>query len=268
MRNLAVERLVEAGQPEAVSAVYEELLRQTKAAQVRARWRIGAIVFGVTGVLLHLYGAGTFIGDLKDDHHQYARLIDSVWTFVQFFCLQVTIISFGDAALSFRRRAIDSLRDLNDPKLIIPFASGLRDRDEGVRTTCAEALQRILPLVHRGHVPIFSDDVLKPLLAELKGANVALCLAILKALGEVGDARAMSTVEAVAAGAHAGRNEQVGAAAEAILPIIQARAEEARQAQSLLRASADPGDVGSSTLVRPAFSVELESGCLLRATDV
>ncbi len=106
-----------------------------------------------------------------------------------------------------------------------------------------------------------SNDEYFPYYGRFWGAD--LKIAILKALEQIGDEKAVPHVEKLARTA---RNPQVRFAAQECLPYVQQRAEHARVEQTLLRAGTQPDAL--DTLLRPVVSsAPTEPQQLLRASN-
>jgi HEAT repeat protein len=143
-----------------------------------------------------------------------------------------------------------ALKELDDPRLVNEFAQCLQDRDRNVRSDAAYALKRLLPKLQAGDAESLSPESMDALIRVLGGRDRDLSIAILKALEQVGDERALPAVERLASRKGRGRDGHVYRAAEECLPALRQRAERSRQAHTLLRAADSVDD--ATVLLRPA----------------
>jgi HEAT repeat protein len=160
--------------------------------------------------------------------------------------------SFVDTNARIRRDAVAALSE-QDADMIGPLAACLSDNDDSIRRMAAAALQRLLPRVQasdRQHVTL---PEMEALLKALGGRDEGLIVAILKALEQVGDERALPAVEGLVV--H-GRTMDIRRAARDCLPYLQLRADAARQAQTLLRAAQFEPAVAPNVLLRAAITAE------------
>lgn len=173
--------------------------------------------------------------------------------------------SFIDASASMRRNAVKALGNVDDPHMVGPLASCLADKDNEIKRMAVEALKRLLPQVKATDRRYISSEEMDLLLKQLSGKDSVLTIAILKALEQIGDEKALAEVEWLAENDEDAPAE-VRQAAQDCLPFLRIRAEEVRQAQTLLRASAPVTEIAPDTLLRPAQgSVEADPNQLLRA---
>jgi HEAT repeat protein len=159
---------------------------------------------------------------------------------------------------SIQTRAAKRLVGLQDPRAVGPLLDMLvassNIRWEEVRT----ALIRLLPRLRASDEPFLTAHHLTTLTYLLRQpgmwynrpdkSGTDLRVEILKALAQVGDEQAISTVEELAANA---KSEAVRQAALECLPILKARVEEGRPGRTLLRPAHSEDDPGLS-LLRPA----------------
>lgn len=129
------------------------------------------------------------------------------------------------------RLEVRSLVELDDIRTIGAVVD-LWERDSGRRTTFDTSsrldalLIRLLLRLEPEDAYLLNDRQRRALHDELKGYNAPLVLAILKALKQVGDSKAIRYVERLAQGRGvAAKNSEIQAVAEECLPILCARAE-------------------------------------------
>jgi HEAT repeat protein len=158
---------------------------------------------------------------------------------------------------SIQTRAAKRLVGLQDPRAVGPLLDMLiassNIRWEEVRT----ALIRLLPRLRASDEPFLTAHHLTTLTYLLRQpgmwynrpdkSGADLRIEILKALEQVGDEQAISTVEELAANA---KSEAVKQAAIECLPILKARVEYQRPGRTLLR-PAPPVDEPGASLLRP-----------------
>jgi hypothetical protein len=106
------------------------------------------------------------------------------------------------------------------------------ERDSGRRTTHDTSLRldalliRLLRRLEPKDYYLLNDRQRRYLYEELKGYTVPLVTAILQAVKQVGDSKAIRYVEPLAQGRGvAAKNGQIQAAAQECLPVLRARAE-------------------------------------------
>lgn len=153
-----------------------------------------------------------------------------------------------------------------------PLAEALEWPEPAIQEVAAMALTRLLPQLQATDSGLLSAKQRACLCRYLKMSHVykhdKLMLAILKALEQIGDAQAVPYVKRLAASvALTPIQRKVKRAAEECLPFLNARADQTKASQMLLRASGleDVGS-GSTILLRPASSnEETEPLQLLRA---
>lgn len=192
--------------------------------------------------------------------------------FLQIFVHVLLGGSFVDATVNLRRNTLAALSKVTDVRMVGPLALCLSDKDAEVRRLAADTLTRLLPQVKASDRIFLSAAEHEELLKALHGKNLALKLAILQALAQIGDERALPAVRRLAEmdieqpspgawflfgdmGARRHWQEAVALrrAAEDCLPFLQERAELSRQAHTLLRASSAMEAVAPDTLLRPAM---------------
>jgi hypothetical protein len=180
----------------------------------------------------------------------------------------VTVIALHQRAIGRR------LAKLNTPQVVGPLLDVLATSSNLFRwSEIKRALIRLLPRLQATDVKWLTPDQRDYLLTLLRhdegwpfygrlwGAD--LKVAILKALEQVGDARAIPYVKHMS---RSSKSEAVRIAAWDCLPALHANARRMPVEQSLLRASSPPAS--TETLLRPAASgIEVEPEQLLRPTS-
>lgn len=184
----------------------------------------------------------------------------------QFYFIQIPLQTLGvlagvDAQVKLRRNAVTALGKSASPQMLGAFAACLEDRDADVRQAAQEALIELLPRVQASDRAYLSSADMDILLKRLGGKDRRLTLAILKALEQIGDEKALTKVEAIASDRF--NPDDILLAAQACLPFLRERSEALRQAHTLLRAS-EP-TTAPETLLRPVQgSAPVEANQLLR----
>lgn len=167
-----------------------------------------------------------------------------------------------DAAAGSRQKAASELAKINDPRAVSVLAVACRDGDPDTRTVAARGLKNILPRLQARDAAHITPEGMEALIALLRMADASLGVAILKALEQVGDARAIPTVERLAESPKRRRawavyldaetpQERLREAAAACLPYLRTRAEQERLRNTLLRPAQGP-DSPADILLRPA----------------
>jgi hypothetical protein len=136
-----------------------------------------------------------------------------------------------------------------------------------VKYLAAGALIRELPKLKASDAHLLNDEQRGYLYQALEGSDKQLILAILRALEQIGDEKAVPYVERLAE--KAGGDRQIRETATACLPYLEARAATQRASRTLLRPSSASAVAtpASNTLLRPAqYSSPTEPEQLLRAS--
>jgi hypothetical protein len=185
------------------------------------------------------------------------------WVFRMAIQMSVAAMAL-DATAGIRKNAVAALGKAASPRMAGAFAVCLNDKDDTIRMAASNALKELLPKLQASDRQYFAPIEMDGLLKALGGKDGALTLAILKALQQIGDDHAVSRVEELISKS---KSTAVRNAAEECLPFLQARAEETRQARTLLRASHTEAVVAVDMLLRPAAGTQAETAPeeLLRA---
>jgi hypothetical protein len=175
------------------------------------------------------------------------------------------------------------LAGLHDVRAIGPLIDTLKLEDRKIHAIALESLTELLPSLTANDSDLLTTEQRALLDSKLRGMpnrldgnlrslspaaheqQIAFCIAILKAFGQVGDRTALPTVERLAQReAKTAEQQRVQEAARACLPLLKLRIEQQHSNQTLLRASS-PADTDVETLLRPAKdSQETPSNQLLR----
>jgi len=177
--------------------------------------------------------------------------------------LVAAIASLGVTfALSFRglfrlKGLMNNLANISDLRIAGPLIE-IAALEEGVANKMAvQLLTRLLPRFRASDAKLLTDGQHAALLRTLNRANgnPDYFVAVLKALEQIGDARALPVVESLAAGRRATvAPRRVQASAQDCLPYLRIRCDQQRASQTLLRAS-DAAGMQPDTLLRPAQGV-------------
>lgn len=161
------------------------------------------------------------------------------------------------------RQMAHHLAIARDPRAVSALAVAARDGDPDTQRVASQGLTSILPQLRASDADAVTEQGMNALLSLLgRSVDPMLQIAILRALEQIGDERALSLVEMLA-----GPQESapVREAARSCLGYLRSRAEQARMRQVLLRpaASAEP----DKSLLRPASATETDADQLLRPAD-
>lgn len=236
----------------------EASLEQFQAA-VRQRQK-NTVTIGVAAAL----GAATGLANMVEmmlTHQQSPLLVN------------VAIGSVGiTLALSFRglfrlKAMMNALANTGDLRVVGALIEIAAIQDGYANPMAACLLTRLLPHLQASDAALLTDRQRVALGRALirNVGNVEFLLAALKALEQVGDGRALSVVESLAAGKIGTADpKRVQAAAQECLPFLQTRNDQQRASQTLLRASCI-SETPPATLLRPAQgAAPMEDAELLR----
>lgn len=150
-----------------------------------------------------------------------------------------------------RRKVVAILIRSADMTTLGTLIRCLEEKSSDMDVVAADALKVLLPQVKASDRQYVSDAEIAILLKQLDGTDFTLTVAILKALEQIGDEKALQQVERMAQLPYS-RNypKRVVEAAQECLPFLQQRAEQSRQANTLLRAS--ESSTSPETLLRAA----------------
>jgi hypothetical protein len=163
-----------------------------------------------------------------------------------------------------RAAAAGALGRLREPASVGALAKAARGGSLHVRRAAADALEQVLPDLLEFHYGQIGAEAVPNLCDLLYHHDESLDIAILRALGKVGDGRAVRTVEQIAG---SWRPVEMCMEAHRILPILRARQQREKDAALLLRPSQSPNDA-AQTLLRPAAGpAETDPQLLLRPYD-
>lgn len=156
-----------------------------------------------------------------------------------------------------RRGLTAALEEAGDVSFVPVALTLLQTKTAEITPAILSLLKRLLPQLHAGDAQTWTPGqygALLKLLAVLPKdkdlKNTELALSVLKALEQIGDARAIPAVEVLAYSSPHSVSPQVQQAAGECLPYLRQRAGEQRQAQTLLRPT-QPSTTGEN-LLRPA----------------
>jgi HEAT repeat protein len=170
---------------------------------------------------------------------------------------------YVDATLASRKSAAEALANVDDVRMIDALTVCLDISDSETKKIVRSALVRLLPRVKASDDLKLINESYEQLLSELKTGEKSLKLAILKALEQIGDEKAISVVEYLAANAW---DAEVRTAARDCLPALRHRSELCRLANTLLR-PAESLQTDSDILLRPAKGMAIEHEHLLRTIE-
>ncbi len=219
---------------------------------------------------------------------RFALMIGLVWLFLNrnWSNLWWIMFVFGgskvtDERARKRRQAVSALSRISDKRAVNVLALAYHSGDDSTRKVAGEALVRLLPMMTASDARLVDDRGMAALISILnrRHMNSALMVAVLKALQQIGDARAIPAVEKLRtmprpmnAIAHyadlwfrAGMGSElrkVTDAAEECLPYLRMRAEQERLRSTLLRPAERP-DNDKDILLRPLTTAAPQNDTLL-----
>ena len=224
LRGLAAEALAHIQDPEAVAVLGTLLSREiSQARQFQFRWLTDFRVSGSLCILL----TGISLGCL------FPQAIVAIIAGVGLFLCSILLNGKANTALPVRKSAVCALAKSRDPRYIGTLAACLSDPDPCVRQFAVCGLTQILPLARVQHREYIEADAMAVLLRALDGENTELAIAVLNAMQQLGDMRALHHVAfLIDSPVHFA---SVRRAAETCLPYVKMRIKEAHLAQQLLR---------------------------------
>lgn len=158
-----------------------------------------------------------------------------------------------DQTLNRRRATVSALGQAGDPRAVGALAVAVRDGEKAVQQAANEALFALLPRVQANHAAYITPDQMNALLELAFRSNIYMQLAVLKALEQIGDQRAIPVVQNLAMSPDSAVRER----AKQCLPFLTERARRAEQSATLLRGASVPSlTAGGRELLRPATQAE------------
>jgi hypothetical protein len=204
-----------------------------------------------------------------------ANLFTQMHPLPNHYLIQSAVISLVVTfALSFRglfrlKRIMHELADVSDLRIAGPLLEIAALEDGSAKTIPCLLLTQLLPRFRASDAKLLTETQHAALLRMLGRNDTApeFFVAALKALEQVGDARALPVVENLALGRRFTADQRrVQAAAGDCLPYLRIRCDQQRASQTLLRASSASG-APVDTLLRPARGVgATDTSELLRAS--
>lgn len=219
---------------------FDEVLAILREESVKRRKRRNLL----TGLFVGILGLYLVLAICTHDMHLLATLGS-----------YTSLLTIGTVATQRQKSASLSLARFNDVRAVGPLAEALHyhDRTRTLSPIAENALIELLPRMKASDAALLSPEQRQHLNRALRGKNIDLILAILKAYEQVGDTGAIAEVEKLAAGrGSSGNNPRVVAAAQECLPALRQSAERQQAGAQLLRAS-DAGPASPDTLLRPAL---------------
>jgi len=224
LRCLAAEALAHIQDPAAI-AILGTLLNKQIAQAKRFRYRCSDD-FKIAGSLCILL-IGLLLGGL------FSHAILAISVSMGLFLYGVLSSADTKTDLPVRKSAIFALARSSDPRYIGTLASCLSDPAPAVQQLAVYGLMQILPLTRVQHKKYIASDAMAVLLHVLDGEDTDLAVAVLNAMQEIGDTRALHRVAfLIDSPLHF---KSVRSAAKTCLPYVKMRIREAHLAQELLR---------------------------------
>lgn len=209
------------------------LLQQEIEAARRLRQRRLLTAGGFVGLLLVLIALTN------------GKILDNLWWILQmgggFWA--------ADQAVGRRLDATQTLKNAGDPRAVGVLAVARKDGDKAVKYAAEDALQALLPRVRASDAAYITSEQMNALLTLGYHADSNIRTALLAALEQVGDARAVPVVQNLLTDP----KESVRERAAQCLPFLEERVRRAQESMTLLRASAPTKlAVAPEQLLRPA----------------
>jgi hypothetical protein len=231
---------------------YEEQRRKSRREQMYIHTALYAVAFVMPALLFYL------------NNHAF-------WRFSMFLCgMSGGLVGNALLAMVVTRTHTNAAyllaKHFDDVSIVGPLAEALEYRSKAVREAATAALIRLLPRLQPNDSDLLTSEQHNSLHRTLTGNNPELVLAVLVALGKIGDSGAIPNVEKLAAGLGvAAEDERIRDMAQQTLLVLRQRVELQRAPQTLLRAASEEG----GELLRAATgSRGEEANELLRATSV
>lgn len=243
MQRLAVTLEAIARKKQRVEYIIAELRAEIKAVRLARRRRTVRVTLLTLGVAMLLFTQG--------------------WRLMNFWWLIFPMGGFWNIDRSRQREFIQKLREAWDPRAVGVLAILAQDRDSELNYYAQQALLNLLPRVRASDAAYIDAEGMAALIELLRVDYDALRLALLPALEQIGDERAIPMVMGVRDSPRV-RLEVRQAAAEC-LPALENRVRLARESATLLRASSGVGpSEAAAQLLRPTTGAPAATDHLLR----
>ena len=191
-----------------------------------------------------------------------------LFSFLSSIVVGATVGPYFRARRSRDKRFVKELAGIQDARAIGLLAEALTLNDDDLKRVVREAMMQSLPLLQASDSALISPEQRGYLYKALYTMNADFVLALLKALEQVGDAKAIPYVEKLAAGEYTAKiSKKVREEAKVCLEFLRQRAPHQEANETLLRAARSQAAT-PETLLRPAVSnSETLSEQLLRAAN-
>lgn len=171
------------------------------------------------------------------------------------------------AASKLQKESVRKLAKNPDVRGVGYFVDALTFKDKDVAKEANEALVGLLPQLKASDAHLLNDEQRSILYKQIRGKDTKLILAILKALEQVGDEKAVPFVQERIDRKHSsGDVLRIQTAAQECMPALKARVEQERAAHTLLRATT-ANESDSDVLLRPAAGAGADSTILLQPVE-
>ncbi len=215
------------------------------------RYRIGLLLT----IFMSLFGAFFYLMGAKLNFVFMVILLAVPYTFL--IPLIAKYLNGGLYPSRARRSLTAALEEAEDVSFVPVALTLLQTKTAEITPAILSLLKRLLPQLHAGDAQTWTPEQYQALLKLLSAPpkdkelkDTELALSVLKALEQIGDARAIPAVEVLAYSSPHSVSRQVQQAAAECLPYLRQRAGEQQQAQTLLRPT-QPNTTGEN-LLRPA----------------
>ena len=147
----------------------------------------------------------------------------------------------ADQTMGKQRKSVSELRQAGDPRAVGVLAIAARDTETSVRVPARQALRELLPRVRANHAGDITPAQMNALLELAFRSEPALQIAVLQALEQIGDGRAVPVVQNLSLSPHPRVRDQ----ANHCLPYLTERVRRAEQSATLLRGTISPAQIAA-----------------------
>lgn len=236
-------------------ALPPEQLLQLAEMEAKLFRRRAHIIFTVLPIMFIIGFIETLHDVLIKPHPDFS---DWSLVFMQPFMIVSSLGWIASSATRSRWSLASVIAQADDPRFIGPALDFLaQTSDDNVKKSVRSALKNLLPQMRADQAEALTPEQRRALLIPLTLPydDIELTLSVLKTLEQVGDEKAIPVVKKLTEeGAATCNMRSVKQAAMECLPSLKERAENAQQAQTLLRASDATVAVASDVLLRPAMA--------------
>lgn len=246
--------------PHEQEALLEQLTRQARA---QKRWQRNSRLVNGSGIALIIAFSIAFLADPVK--YSGSVPLGLVFCYIITFCImKIAELRWGQTA--------SGMMFFDDPRAVGPLIEVLPLDNQIVVADAEKALTRLLSRLQASDADLLTAAQRDCLYRRLKIQDIEksaeFMIAALRALEQIGDAKALPSVEALAERrGNTVREIRVGEAAQHCLGFLKAKAEQKQSRDSLLRASSGL-DTSAESLLRPTTeSLPTDPQHLLRGSE-